>query len=96
MQLGGAPKCFVCDKAVYQMEQIKTLDRTWHKLCFRCGVNGEEGTGCNKKLELGGGYSERKNGDSPTIPYCNSCYNKNFGPQGTRVLSSGHSRTTSS
>ena len=95
MKFATAPKCFVCDKAVYQMEEIKALERVWHKLCFRCGYGApEDSTGCNKKLELGGGYSERKIGDEPSIPYCNSCYNKHFGPQGTRVLSSGHNRTT--
>jgi len=81
----AAPQCPVCNKGVYKMEEIVALGSTWHKLCFRCAAlapedpSGSE-TRCGKKLDLTN-YAERKpaeEGGHP-IPYCKSCYNKNFG-----------------
>eukprot|EP00049_Salpingoeca_infusionum_P017312 m.352516 g.352516 ORF g.352516 m.352516 type:complete len:395 (+) comp16544_c0_seq1:389-1573(+) len=30
------PKCARCEKSVYVTEQLKCLDKLWHKACFRC------------------------------------------------------------
>ncbi|XP_018576121.1 LIM and SH3 domain protein F42H10.3 [Anoplophora glabripennis] len=29
-------KCARCDKTVYPTEELKCLDKVWHKLCFKC------------------------------------------------------------
>ena len=70
------------------MEEIVALGRTWHKLCFRCAATApedpeEKEVRCGKKLSLTD-YSERKHpdGESPSIPYCKTCYDKNFAPKG--------------
>ena len=38
--LGGVKKCAKCDKQVYPVEELKCLDKVWHKLCFKCTVCG--------------------------------------------------------
>ncbi|XP_067003390.1 LIM and SH3 domain protein F42H10.3 isoform X2 [Anabrus simplex] len=38
-------KCARCDKTVYPIEELKCLDKTWHKLCFKCQV-------CNMTLNM--------------------------------------------
>jgi len=47
MCFSSVPKCAKCDKAVYPMEMIRALDKSWHKLCFRCkqcnGILGAKG-----------------------------------------------------
>ena len=40
MLLGGVKKCARCDKQVYPVEEWKCLDKTWHKMCFKCTVCG--------------------------------------------------------
>ena len=83
----SAPKCYICTKSVYKMEegieslsyiyslhiqicdhlmlishiyyysyfQVIAIDRSWHKLCFKCG--GANTDGCNRTLTLDA-YSE--------------------------------------
>nr|XP_018912140.1 PREDICTED: LIM and SH3 domain protein Lasp-like [Bemisia tabaci] len=31
-------KCARCDKTVYPIEELKCLDKIWHKICFKCQV----------------------------------------------------------
>lgn len=38
-------KCARCEKTVYPIEELKCLDKTWHKLCFKCQV-------CNMSLNM--------------------------------------------
>lgn len=38
-------KCARCDKTVYPIEELKCLDKTWHKQCFKCQV-------CNMTLNM--------------------------------------------
>ena len=86
-KLPEQPKCYACEKIVYVTEKCEALNRTWHKLCFKCGSGNddEQETGCGKKLDLTA-YVERKaGGETPSIPYCKHCYGKLFGPQGTRI-----------
>ena len=35
----AAVKCPICDKAVYKMEEIVALGRTWHKVRLRCRLD---------------------------------------------------------
>ncbi|XP_037823690.1 LIM domain and actin-binding protein 1-like, partial [Lucilia sericata] len=37
--------CFLCDKPVYKMEEVKAEKNIYHKSCFRCNE-------CNKQLKL--------------------------------------------
>ena len=71
---GAAPKCKVCLKAVYKMEEIVAMSHTWHKACFRCGGNASDG--CGKGLSLDT-YTDHGNN-----PYCNACYGRLFRPKG--------------
>ena len=41
----AAPKCTVCDKAVYEQEKLVADGKTFHKTCFRCAH-------CNRVLSL--------------------------------------------
>ena len=54
IKFAAAPKCPVCDKSVYKVEEIVALSRTWHKLCFKCGALSPENNGCAKTLTLDG------------------------------------------
>eukprot|EP01027_Heterolobosea_sp_BB2_P006797 GEZU01010212.1.p2 GENE.GEZU01010212.1~~GEZU01010212.1.p2 ORF type:complete len:168 (-),score=38.31 GEZU01010212.1:834-1283(-) len=62
-------KCAGCGQVVYFAEQIKALDKYWHKRCLKCIT-------CAKVLALGS-FSEN-NGN----PYCKSCYASVHGPKG--------------
>lgn len=33
----AAPKCTVCAKTVYKMEEVSAVGRLWHNSCFTCG-----------------------------------------------------------
>ncbi|XP_063684683.1 cysteine-rich protein 2-like [Bolinopsis microptera] len=66
---GGAPKCANCEKSVYAAEELKALQKIWHKMCFKC-------THCSKKLTPG---METEHNDKP---YCKNCYGKHYGPKG--------------
>ncbi|XP_046404332.1 LIM and SH3 domain protein F42H10.3 isoform X2 [Ischnura elegans] len=50
-------KCARCEKTVYPIEELKCLDKFWHKLCFKCQV-------CNMTLNMKTykGYNKQ--------PYC--------------------------
>ncbi|XP_023930732.1 LIM and SH3 domain protein 1 isoform X1 [Lingula anatina] len=53
--------CGKCGKTVYPTEELKCLDKVWHKMCFKCEV-------CNMTLNMKNykGYDKR--------PYCNTHY----------------------
>nr|CAD7578935.1 unnamed protein product [Timema californicum] len=38
-------KCARCEKTVYPIEELKCLDKIWHKQCFRCNE-------CNMTLNM--------------------------------------------
>ncbi|KAI1289741.1 LIM and SH3 domain protein Lasp [Halotydeus destructor] len=52
-------KCARCGKTVYPTEELKCLDKSWHKGCFKCGE-------CNMTLNMKNykGYNK--------MPYCNA------------------------
>lgn len=54
-------KCAKCEKTVYPTEELKCLDKIWHKGCFKCQV-------CNMTLNMKNykGYDK--------MPYCNAHY----------------------
>lgn len=54
-------KCAKCEKTVYPAEELKCLDKAWHKNCFRCWE-------CNMILTMKNykGYNK--------LPYCNAHY----------------------
>lgn len=54
-------KCAKCDKTVYPAEELKCLDKTWHKNCFKCWE-------CNMQLTMKNykGYNK--------LPYCTAHY----------------------
>lgn len=56
-----AKRCAKCDKTVYPAEELKCLEKTWHKMCFKC-------TECNMTLNMKNykGYDK--------MPYCNAHY----------------------
>ncbi len=33
----AGPKCTVCQKTVYKMEEVGAVGRIWHSNCFTCG-----------------------------------------------------------
>eukprot|EP01035_Chromulina_nebulosa_P017959 gene17959-23589_t len=70
----NTPKCNICDKTVYKMEEVQALNKLYHKSCFKCG--GHNSDGCNKVLTLD------KYTDHDNEPYCNNCYGKLFRPKG--------------
>jgi len=51
------------------MEQAAYKGGFWHKACFKCET-------CKKSLEPGGFL------DHDNLPYCNSCFKKQFQPKG--------------
>lgn len=57
MMFGAPKKCARCDKQVYSIEELKCLDKVWHKNCFKCTV-------CNTTLNL----KNYKGMDK--LPYC--------------------------
>ena len=52
-----AKKCAKCFKTVYPVEEIKCLDKLWHKACFKCQE-------CNMTLNM----KNYKGFDK--LPYC--------------------------
>jgi len=51
------------------MEQVAYKGGFWHKACFKCAT-------CKKAMEPGGFL------DHDNVPYCTSCFNKQFKPKG--------------
>lgn len=89
VNLPEANKCSICQRSVYQMEDIHALGRVWHTSCFTCGA--PKGDGCGRTLKRGA-YSDHEN-----VPYCQSCFEKNFRPKGYGVggIDSYPARSTS-
>ncbi|KAF8360061.1 hypothetical protein PRIPAC_95056, partial [Pristionchus pacificus] len=52
-----------CGKTVYQLEELKCLDKVWHKLCFKCTV-----CGMALNMKTYKGYNK--------MPYCEPHYPK--------------------
>ncbi|BFZ22347.1 hypothetical protein BsWGS_25386 [Bradybaena similaris] len=52
-------KCAKCSKTVYPTEELKCLDKIWHKLCFKCEV-------CSMILNMKNYKGFEK------LPYCNA------------------------
>jgi len=67
---GGTPVCPSCDKSVFFAEQVKAIGKTYHKACLRCSE-------CSIVLDSAR-LSERDGS-----PFCNRCYGKLYGPQGS-------------
>lgn len=53
--------CAKCSKTVYKAEELKCLDKSWHKHCFKCTE-----CGMTLTLKIYKGYSKQ--------PYCNAPY----------------------
>lgn len=53
--------CAKCNKTVYPTEKLSCLDKTWHKLCFKC-----ETCGLQLNMKNYKGYKK--------LPYCNTHY----------------------
>ncbi|KAI0920392.1 hypothetical protein AcV5_010140 [Taiwanofungus camphoratus] len=66
----GTPTCPRCGKTVYFAEQAKAIGKTYHKGCLRC-------TECSTLLDSTR-LTERDGN-----PFCNRCYGKLYGPQGS-------------
>lgn len=66
--MGGSPKCVICSKSVFKMEELSALGCTWHKSCFTCG--GASDLGCKKVLNPNN--FEKSNGH----PLCSTCFGK--------------------
>jgi hypothetical protein len=65
-------RCARCGKIVYFAERKVAMGQQWHQQCFRC-------TKCNRFLDPG------RHCEHEGKPYCNMCYNDEFGPDGFRV-----------
>jgi len=72
----ASPKCCICAKSVYKTEEVKALDKIWHKSCFTCSSS--EKNGCGKVLNIMEGYQVHEE----RIPYCKNCYGKLYAPRG--------------
>lgn len=78
MSFESTPKCTVCSKSVYKMEEVIAVGRIWHKTCFTCGGSCTlaHKQGCKRVLARDG-YLDHEN-----EPYCNACYSRLFKPKG--------------
>jgi len=70
----STPKCTICAKSVYKMEEMIAVGRVWHLNCFTCG--GSSDLGCKKVLRRDG-YVDHENN-----PFCLACHAKLFRPKG--------------
>ncbi|XP_003742819.1 LIM and SH3 domain protein Lasp [Galendromus occidentalis] len=52
-------KCARCEKSVYPTEELKCLDKVWHKICFKC-----QECGMTLNMKTYKGFNKR--------PYCNA------------------------
>lgn len=62
-------KCPICNKSVYQAEEILCAGAKFHKGCFKCQL-------CNKRLDS----TNVANHDIEI--YCKQCYGRKWGPKG--------------
>lgn len=70
--VGNQEKCTKCNKTVYHAERcIGPVSNIYHKMCLSCT------NGCGTNLSTGNWL------DHASLPYCKSCYNKQFGLHGT-------------
>lgn len=76
MAFESTPKCTVCGKSVYKMEEVIAVGRIWHSACFTCGGNNSNQLGCKRVLTRHG-YVDHEND-----PFCNTCHSKLFKPKG--------------
>lgn len=76
----GAPRCPICNKSVYQAEEVAANGKKYHQMCFKC-------KNCRKGLES---TTLSPHGDDL---YCKSCHSKLFGPKGFRAGNSGVATT---
>jgi hypothetical protein len=53
----SAKKCAKCEKTVYPTEELKCLEKVWHKACFKCQE-------CNMTLSM------RNYKGFDKLPYC--------------------------
>mmetsp|Transcript_5077 Transcript_5077/g.5866 ORF Transcript_5077/g.5866 Transcript_5077/m.5866 type:complete len:195 (+) Transcript_5077:189-773(+) len=68
--------CATCGKPVYFNEKLSALNKTYHKVCFKC-------TDCEKRINLG------QQLEHDELPFCKTCHQKNFGARGFRGGGSG-------
>ncbi|XP_011632240.1 LIM and SH3 domain protein Lasp [Pogonomyrmex barbatus] len=52
--------CARCEKTVYPIEELKCLDKIWHKQCFKC-----QGCGMTLNMRTYKGFNKQ--------PYCEAC-----------------------
>lgn len=55
----NSKKCSRCEKTVYPLEELKCLDKIWHKLCFKC-----QECGMTLNMKTYKGFEK--------LPYCNA------------------------
>ena len=70
----AANKCPMCDLTVFRVEQLLCSGKIWHKACFVCGGQGDQG--CKKKL------SSTNFSVQDHQPYCRNCYTKFLSKKG--------------
>ena len=68
------PKCGICEKSVYKMEEMIAIGKVFHKACFTCSGNVKDG--CGRTLNL------HKYLEHNETAYCEACYTKLFKPKG--------------
>jgi ribosomal protein L31 len=61
--------CPRCGKSVYFAEQVLSLNRKWHKMCFKC-------VSCSKTVDIGSAT------DHDGELYCKGCHGRHFGIKG--------------
>uniref|UniRef100_A0A7S3M5F1 LIM zinc-binding domain-containing protein n=1 Tax=Spumella elongata TaxID=89044 RepID=A0A7S3M5F1_9STRA len=74
MAFNSTPKCTICNKSVYKMEEMVAVGHIWHLNCFTCG--GRTNDGCKRVLKRDG-YVDHENN-----PFCTTCHSKLFRPKG--------------
>ena len=74
MAFNSTPKCTICAKSVYKMEEMVAVGRVWHLNCFTCGGSSSEG--CKRVLKRDG-YVDHENN-----PFCIACHSKLYRPKG--------------
>ncbi|XP_023227063.1 LIM and SH3 domain protein F42H10.3-like [Centruroides sculpturatus] len=55
----SSKRCARCEKTVYPLEELKCLDKIWHKLCFKC-----QECGMTLNMKTYKGFNK--------LPYCNA------------------------